>query len=88
VFDIDRRSLKKPSGEEQDLTTSEFNILEVFVKRPQRVLSHHDLIDLLKGHDWSLLHRAIDNLVTRLRKKIQQDADRPASSKPFAAWGI
>ena len=87
VFDIDRRSLKNAGGDEQELTTSEFNLLEVFVKRPQRVLSRDDLMDLLKGHDWSPLDRSIDNLIARLRKKIEQDADRPRLIKTVRGVG-
>src|SRR6516162_3125778 len=45
VFDIDRRRLTRDNGADQELTTSEFNLLDVFVKRPQRVLSRDDLID-------------------------------------------
>jgi DNA-binding response OmpR family regulator len=35
----ERRSLKRRNGEARELTTSEFNLLEAFVKRPHRVLS-------------------------------------------------
>jgi DNA-binding response OmpR family regulator len=34
IFDINRRSLNSETGESQELTTSEFNLLEAFVKRP------------------------------------------------------
>ena len=87
VLDISRRSLKRDSGEDQDLTTSEFNLLEAFVKRPHRVLSRDDIMDLLKGHDWSPLDRSIDNLVARLRKKIEKDPDRPALIKTVRGVG-
>ena len=42
------------------------------MKRPHRVLSRDDIMDLLKGHDWSPLDRSIDNLVARLRKKVEK----------------
>ena len=71
----------------QDLTTSEFNLLEAFVKRPHRVLSRDDIMDLLKGHDWSPLDRSIDNLVARLRKKVENDPDRPALIKTVRGIG-
>jgi DNA-binding response OmpR family regulator len=60
-LDIGRRSLKRDSGEDQELTTGEFNLLEAFVKRPHRVLSRDEIMDVLKGHDWSPLDRSIDN---------------------------
>ena len=87
VFDIDRRRLTRENGGDQELTTSEFNLLEVFVKRSQRVLSRDDLMDLLKGHDWSPLDRSIDNLIARLRKKIEQDPDRPRLIKTVRGVG-
>jgi two-component system, OmpR family, response regulator len=87
IFDVNRRSLKRDSGEEQDLTTSEFNLLEAFVKRPHRVLSRDDIMDLLKGHDWSPLDRSIDNLVARLRKKVEQDPERPRLIKTVRGVG-
>jgi DNA-binding response OmpR family regulator len=77
VLDIGRRSLLGPDGQSQPLTTSEFNLLEVFVKRPRRVLSRDEIMDLLKGHDWSPVDRSIDNLVARLRKKVEKNPDRP-----------
>src|SRR5215475_5568187 len=45
ILDLSRRSLKRESGPEQDLTTSEFNLLEAFVKRPHRVLSRDEIMD-------------------------------------------
>ena len=87
VLDISRRSLKRDCGDDQDLTTSEFNLLEAFVKRPHRVLSRDDIMDLLKGHDWSPLDRSIDNLVARLRKKVEKDPDRSALIKTVRGAG-
>ena len=87
VLDIDRRDLSRTNGEALDLTTSEFNLLEAFVKRPHRVLSRDDIMDLLKGQDWSPLDRSIDNLIARLRKKIEADPDRPRFIKTVRGVG-
>jgi DNA-binding response OmpR family regulator len=87
ILDIPRRALERESGGSQDLTTSEFNLLEAFVKRPQRVLSRSDIMDLLKGHDWAPLDRTIDNLVARLRKKIEVDPDTPTLIKTVRSVG-
>jgi len=87
TLDIGRRSLAHRTGEIQELTTGEFNLLEVFVKRPQRVLSRDDIMDLLKGHDWSPLDRSIDNLIARLRKKIEPDPDQPRLIKTVRGVG-
>ena len=78
---------EREGGEHQELTTSEFKLLEAFVKRPHRVLSRDDIMDLLKGHDWSPLDRSIDNLVARLRKKIERDPERPQLIKTVRGMG-
>ena len=57
------------------------------MKRPHRVLSRNDIMDLLKGHDWSPLDRSIDNLVARLRKKVERDPDRPTLIKTVRGVG-
>jgi two-component system OmpR family response regulator len=44
-------------------------------------------MDLLKGHDWSPLDRSIDNLIARLRKKIEGDPERSQLIKTFRAMG-
>jgi DNA-binding response OmpR family regulator len=87
VFDITHRSLSRETGEQVELTTGEFNLLEAFVKRPHRVLSRDNIMDLLKGHHWSPLDRSIDNLIARLRKKIETDPDRPRLVKTVRGVG-
>jgi two-component system OmpR family response regulator len=72
TLDLARRELRTPEGTLCELTTAEFNLLSVLVERPGRVLSRDELMDLLKGHDWTPLDRSIDGLVARLRKKIER----------------
>ena len=71
-LDPARREVKTPEGTLCELTTAEFNLLLLLVERPGRVLSRDELMDLLKGHDWTPLDRSIDGLVARLRKKIER----------------
>jgi DNA-binding response OmpR family regulator len=87
MLDINRRVLKRDGGNDLELTTSEFNLLEAFVKRPHRILSRDDIMDLLKGHDWSPLDRSIDNLVARLRKKVEKNPDQPSLIKTVRGAG-
>ena len=87
IFDVNTRSLSRETGEAQAITTSEFNLLEAFVKRPHRALSRDNIMDLLKGQDWSPLDRSIDNLVARLRKKIERDPNHPLLIKSVRGVG-
>jgi two-component system, OmpR family, response regulator len=86
-LDIARRELKDDTGTVQELTTAEFNMLEMFVQRPSRVLSRDNIMDLLKGHDWSPFDRSIDALVVRLRRKIEVAPDTPRIIKTVRGVG-
>jgi two-component system OmpR family response regulator len=87
VLDVTSRELGSGAGKLQDLTTAEFNLLEIFVKRPHRVLSRDNIMDLLKGHEWSPVDRSIDALVGRLRKKVEPDPVQPRLIKTVRGVG-
>lgn len=87
VLDLTRRELTREAAGIVELTTAEFNLLEIFVKRPHRVLSRDNIMDLLKGHEWSPLDRSIDALVGRVRKKIEPDPDHPRLIKTVRGIG-
>ncbi|MEZ5818272.1 MAG: response regulator transcription factor [Hyphomicrobiaceae bacterium] len=87
VLDADRRVLTTVGGEPRELTTAEFNMLLMFVRRPSRVLSRDNIMDLLKGHEWSPLDRSIDTLVARLRRKIEATPDTPSLIKTVRGVG-
>jgi DNA-binding response OmpR family regulator len=87
LLDVTGRELARAGGKPLELTTAEFNLLEIFVKRPHRVLSRDNIMDLLKGHEWSPLDRSIDALVGRLRKKIEPDPDHPRLIKTVRGVG-
>ena len=57
-------------GEEILLTTAEFSVLVAFLERRGRVLTRDQIMTLAKGRDWESYDRAIDGLVSRLRKKL------------------
>ena len=87
ILDLTSRELKSTDGEARELTTGEFNLLELFVKRSHRVLSRDEIMDLLKGHDWSPIDRSIDALVARLRKKIEDSVASPKHVKTVRGVG-
>lgn len=76
AFDITARRLLR-DGCELHLTTAEFDLLHVFVERPNRVLSRDTIIDLLKGYDRAPFDRSVDIRVNRLRRKIEADPANP-----------
>ena len=66
------RELRNAEKELVSLTTTEYDLLEIFVSSPQRVLSREQLLVRLTGGDWHHSDRVIDNHVVQLRKKIDQ----------------
>jgi two-component system OmpR family response regulator len=76
-LDRTRRRLEAPDGVVVGLTSGEFDLLAAFVEHPQRILSRDRLLDLTRGRDLTPFDRSIDVQVSRLRKKIEPDADGP-----------
>ncbi len=87
TLDIPKRELKDDTGAVQELTTAEFNMLQMFVQRPSRVLSRDNIMDLLKGHEWSPFDRSIDALVVRVRRKVEPAPDTPRIIKTVRGVG-
>ncbi|MDE0110678.1 MAG: response regulator [Albidovulum sp.] len=76
-LDTDRRELVDESGVVIVLSTSEFRLLVAFLERPGIVLSRDQLLDLTKGRRATPFDRAVDNQVSRLRRKIERDPENP-----------
>lgn len=76
-LDTARRELIDSQGLSISLSTAEFDLLHVFLQRPQRVLSRDQLLDLARGREAQAFDRAIDTLVSRLRRKLEPDAKNP-----------
>ena len=76
VLDTDRRTLSQ-TGRCVELTTSEFKLLTVLLERPRVILSRDQLLDLTSGRSAKVFDRAIDNQVSRLRQKIEDDPGHP-----------
>lgn len=81
ILDPARRSVSSESGEAADLTSGEFDLLEIFVEHPNRVLSRNQLMDYLHGAQTPAFDRSIDVRIRRLRQKIEDDPTTPALIK-------
>ncbi len=78
ILDLGAHVLRDEAGAELPLTSSEFNLLKAFADNPRRVLSRDRLLDLAGARDPEAYDRAIDVRITRIRRKIEPDADAPA----------
>jgi two-component system OmpR family response regulator len=85
TLDAARHALSDPSGQAIALGTAEFRLLLAFVTRPGLVLSREQLLDITAGRAAQLFDRSIDNLVSRLRRRIEPDPQEPRFIK--TVWG-
>ena len=69
-IDLERRSVTR-QGQELKLTGTEFELLVMLARAPQKVFSRDDILNHLRGHEAELYSRAVDILVSRLRKKLE-----------------
>lgn len=87
TIDIDDRALLNPAGETIILSAGEFTLLVAFVRRPRRVLSRDQLLDLTRGDASAPVDRAIDVQLSRLRRKLGDDPREPALIKTVRGDG-
>jgi two-component system phosphate regulon response regulator OmpR len=76
-LDLASHRLFNQSGEEIPLTSMEFELLRVFVERPNQVLSRDQLLNHTRNREWEPFDRSIDIRITRLRRKIEVDPAHP-----------
>lgn len=68
-----------------DLTTAEFEILKLLIKRAGIVLSRNQILEHLWDIEWDVYNRSVDVLISRLRQKLGDDPRNPTYIK--TVWG-
>jgi OmpR family response regulator RpaB len=58
-------------GEPVELTSTEFDLLHLLAREPGRVFNRDDILNTLRGTDAELNTRAVDLVVSRLRRKLE-----------------
>lgn len=67
------------------LTTTEFEILKLFLRRPGMVFSREQILDSLWDIEGDVFNRSVDVLISRLRQKLGDDPRHPRFIK--TVWG-
>ncbi len=76
AMDLRRRELTSPSGTLIDLSTGEFDLLAAFVEHANRILSREALMQFAKTRTSDdPFDRTIDVQISRLRRKLEADAN-------------
>jgi len=73
-------------GDLMELTSLEFDILNIFVQNRGIVLSREKIMDLSRGQTFTAFDRSIDANISRLRQKIEKDPKKPELIKTI--WGV
>ena len=78
ILNVNQQSIKRKNAEEEtSLSTVEFKLLVTLLNHPKIVLSRDQLLDLVSNRASDVFDRSIDNQVSRLRKKIEDDPKNP-----------
>jgi two-component system, OmpR family, response regulator len=71
AIDLDRRSVHR-GAEAIELTSTEFELLVMLAQAPGKVFNRDDILEKLRGQSAEDIHtRAVDILVSRLRRKLE-----------------
>lgn len=85
VLKATERALVGKDGVTVPLSTGEYQLLLALVRHPNQVLSRDRLLDMTQGREAEAFDRAIDNQVSRLRRKIEPDPKNPTLVR--TVWG-
>jgi DNA-binding response OmpR family regulator len=72
-------------GRPIDLTTQEFELLALLGQRAGQLVSREDVFRVIRGIDYDGVDRSIDGRISRLRRKLEDDAQAPTRIK--TVWG-
>jgi len=76
-IDLEARTVKK-NNEFIKLTSTEYNLLALLVRNEGKVLTHQYLLRAIWGPGYIHQSQYLRVFVAQLRKKIEEDANRPA----------
>ena len=84
---LDRQSRRVfISGEEVNLTTKEFEVLELLLLNPGKVYSRDNLLKIIWGEEYPGDVRTVDVHIRRLREKIEANPSEPRYVQ--TKWGL
>jgi OmpR family response regulator RpaB len=71
AIDLDRRTVQR-GADAIELTSTEFELLVMLAQAPSKVFNRDDILEKLRGQSAEDIHtRAVDILVSRLRRKLE-----------------
>ena len=78
TLDLAAATLYDADGALVDITAMEFALLSVFLRNAGRVLTRDQLLEQAHSRPWDPFDRSIDLRISRLRRKIEPNPDKPS----------
>lgn len=78
TLDLEAAKMTSDDGEEVPLTAMEFNLLKAFAENKGRVLNRDQILEQAHDRTWDPFDRSIDIRISRLRRKIERNPEKPA----------
>ena len=85
LFNSSTHELTKATGETVMLSKGEKKLLMTFLANPKTVMSREYLLESIQNRPRDIYDRSVDNLVSRLRKKLEVNPHTPRMIKTY--WG-
>ncbi len=84
---VPQRKLLDQQGADIEVTASEFDLLALFARNPNRPLSRDQIMAQAHHRGWEVYDRSIDLRIMRLRRKIELNPNRPSAIKTVRGIG-
>lgn len=78
TLSIESAKMTADDGSEIPLTAMEFNLLKMFAQNRGRVLNRDQILEQAHDRSWDPFDRSIDIRISRLRRKIEKNPEKPA----------
>ncbi len=86
-LDLDTARLSTEDGTEIPLTAMEFELLRLFARNAGRVLNRDQILEGAHDRSWDPFDRSIDIRISRLRRKIEPNPDKPVVIRTVRGMG-
>jgi two-component system OmpR family response regulator len=87
ALDLDAHHLIDKEGVVVPLSAGEFRLLKTLVENSNRVMSRDQLLDVFSGREAGPFDRTIDVMISRLRRRLNDDAGDTALIKTIRSEG-
>ncbi len=77
TLNLESTKMHGANGDEVPLTSMEFRLLKMFAENRSRVLNRDQILEQAHDRSWDPFDRSIDIRISRLRRKIEKNPQKP-----------